>query len=136
MHLPDAIEAVSPSSASVNRVERETVLRVMAAAAFLIFFQSYLVAPLIPALSREFRASAQVVGLLVPAYLLPYGFSTLFYGPLSDRVGRRPIMLGLLAMIVLATAGAATARSIGQLMAWRIGGGTAAGGIIPIALAR
>ena len=138
MHLPDDIPPDSPKSLpsiSANPADRELVLRLLAAAAFLIFFQSYLVAPLIPALSREFRASAQVIGLLIPAYLLPYGFSTLFYGPLSDRVGRRPIMLVLLALIVIATAGAATAGSIAQLMAWRIAGGLVAGGIIPIALA-
>jgi predicted MFS family arabinose efflux permease len=123
------------TSDAVRSGERETILRVMAAAAFLIFFQSYLVAPLIPAFTREFHASAQLVGLLIPAYLLPYGFSTLFYGPLSDRIGRRPVLLALLAMMVLTTAGAATARSLGQLMAWRVGGGIAAGGIIPIALA-
>jgi predicted MFS family arabinose efflux permease len=138
MHTPDAIQpdpSAPPTSAPVNPADRELVLRLLAAAAFLIFFQSYLVAPLIPALSREFHIAAQVIGLLVPAFLLPYGFSTLVYGPLSDRIGRRPILLVLLALIVIATAGAATARSIGQLMAWRIAGGIVAGGIIPIALA-
>ncbi|MGA2231383.1 MAG: MFS transporter [Tepidisphaeraceae bacterium] len=126
--MPIALPAVDPA-------ERETILRVMSAAAFLIFFQSYLVAPLIPALAREFRSAEQIVGLLVPAYLLPYGISTLFYGPLSDRIGRRPILLFLLAMLAIATAGAATARSIPQLIAWRIAGGVTSGGIIPIALA-
>jgi len=126
--VPITLPAVDPA-------ERETILRVMSAAAFLIFFQSYLVAPLIPALAREFRSTEQIVGLLVPAYLLPYGISTLFYGPLSDRIGRRPILLSVLAMFAIATAGTATARSIPQLIAWRIAGGIASGGIIPIALA-
>lgn len=53
--------------------QRETVPLVMAAAAFLVFFQAYLVAPLIPALSVEFHASTDFLGLLVPAYMLPYG---------------------------------------------------------------
>ena len=139
MELIENVTPVTPVAddppSALAPADRETILRVMAAASFLIFFQSYLVAPLIPALAREFDVSAQRVGLLVPAYLLPYGFSTLFYGPLSDRIGRRPILLWLLGMMVLATAGAAMAQTIGQLLAWRVFGGIAAGGIIPIALA-
>ena len=127
--------SATPQLPALHLKERETILRVMAAASFLIFFQSYLVAPLIPALGREFHTSPGFIGLLVPAYLLPYGFSTLFYGPLSDRIGRRPILLTLLAMVALATAGTATAHSIRQLIIWRIAGGIASGGIIPIALA-
>jgi predicted MFS family arabinose efflux permease len=121
------------SSPSVD--PREAVLRVTSAAAFLIFFQSYLVAPLIPALSKELRASPGFLGMLVPAYMLPYGISTLFYGPVSDRVGRRPVILALLAMMFVTIAGVATAQSAWQLMFWRLLGGVASGGIIPISLA-
>lgn len=118
-----------------NPRQLQPILQVLAAAAFLIFFQSYLFAPLIPAFSREFNSSTQRVGLLIPAYLLPYAFSTLFYGPLSDRVGRGPVLLSLLGLMVIATAGSASAGSIYQLLVWRMTGGIAAGGIIPIALA-
>ena len=123
------VETLTPSD------EREAVLRVMSAASFLIFFKSYLVAPLIPSLAVEFHASQQLMGLLVPAYVLPYGVSTLFYGPLSDRAGRRPVLLALLGAMVLTAAGTATARTAGQFLAWRVLAGVATGGIIPIALA-
>jgi predicted MFS family arabinose efflux permease len=116
-------------------LRREALLRILSASAFLVFFQSYLVAPLIPALAVEFHASTNLLGMLVPAYMLPYGISTLFYGPLSDRVGRRPVILTLLAMMVVTTAGVATARTVHQMLAWRLLGGIATGGIVPIALA-
>lgn len=65
------------------------------------FFQAYMVAPLIPRLSHEFLVSEQFIGLVVPAYMIPYGLSTLFYGLLSDRLGRRRIMhLSLAAFII------------------------------------
>jgi predicted MFS family arabinose efflux permease len=123
------------ADASIPGRERESVLRVLCAAAFLIFFKSYLVAPLIPSLSSEFHASIQLVGLLISAYLLPYGFSTLFYGPISDRVGRRPILLALLAAMALTCLGTASAHSIWQLLIWRMIAGVTTGGIIPISLA-
>jgi predicted MFS family arabinose efflux permease len=124
----------SPASA-ISPGEREAILRILSAAAFFIFFKSYLVAPLIPSLSVQFHASVQLVGLLIPAYLLPYGISTLFYGPISDRIGRRPILLLLLAATVLTCAGTATAGSIRQLLVWRAIAGVATGGIIPLSLA-
>lgn len=115
--------------------QREALLRILSAAAFLVFFQTYLVAPLIPALAVEFHASTNLMGLLVPAYMLPYGISTLFYGPISDRVGRKPVILALLAAMVVTTAGVATAGTAYQMLAWRLLGGIATGGIVPIALA-
>lgn len=65
--------------------ERERLLRMLAAATFIIFFQAYMVAPIIPALSNAFGTSVQTVGLVVPAYLIPYGVATLIYGLLADR---------------------------------------------------
>ena len=115
--------------------KREAVLHVMAAAAFLVFFQAYLVAPLIPALSVEFHASTDFLGLLVPAYMLPYGISTLFYGPISDRFGSKAVILTLLGLMVVMMAGVATANTVPQMMVWRLLGGAITGGTVPIALA-
>jgi predicted MFS family arabinose efflux permease len=130
-----SIQYPPATDAAISSGERESVLRILSAAAFLIFFKSYLVAPLIPSLSREFHASVELVGLLIPAYLLPYGFSTLFYGPISDRIGRRPILLALLAAMALTCLGTASVHSIWQLLIWRMIAGVCTGGIIPISLA-
>ncbi len=115
--------------------KREAVLHVMAAASFLVFFQAYLVAPLIPSLSVEFHASTDFLGMLVPAYMLPYGISTLFYGPISDRFGRKAVILTLLGLMVVMIAGVATANTVPQMMVWRLLGGAITGGTVPIALA-
>lgn len=115
--------------------ERERLLRVLAAATFLIFFQAYMVAPLIPRLSAALHVSPQAIGLIVPAYLIPYGVSTLFYGLLSDRIGRRRIMLASLSAFVLLTGLTATARSAQQLTLWRLMTGLGASGVVPLALA-
>jgi hypothetical protein len=69
---------------------REQLVRLFAALSFIIFFQAFMVAPLIPHLSVEFGVSEQFIGLIVPTYMIPYGLSTLFYGLLSDRLGREP----------------------------------------------
>lgn len=115
--------------------KHERLLRVLSAATFLIFFQAYMVAPLIPRLSTVFAVSAETIGLIVPAYMIPYGVSTLFYGLLSDRLGRRRIMLASLLAFVVLTALTAAAQSAAQLILWRFITGLGASGVVPLALA-
>lgn len=114
--------------------ERERLLRMLAAATFIIFFQAYMVAPIIPALSSAFRTSVQTVGLLVPAYLIPYGIATLVYGLLADRLGVQRVMFVSLTAFAALTALTATATSIGQIALWRIVTGVGASGVVPLAL--
>jgi predicted MFS family arabinose efflux permease len=123
------------ASDSTGEDQRERLLRVLSAATFLIFFQAYMVAPLIPRLATVFAVSGQTIGLIVPAYMIPYGVSTLFYGLLSDRLGRRRIMLASLLAFVVLTALTATAQSASQLILWRLVTGLGASGVVPLALA-
>ncbi len=120
---------------SISPAQHEGLIQALAAATFLIFFQAYMVAPLIPRLSHTFRVSEQLIGLMVPAYMIPYGLSTLFYGLLSDRLGRRRIMLGSLAAFIVLTLITATARSAPQILWWRLLTGLGASGVVPLALA-
>lgn len=113
---------------------RERLLRVLSVATFIIFFQAFMVAPIIPTLASSFGASPQDIGLIVPAYLIPYGVTTLFYGLLADRIGLWRIMsVSLLAFSVL-TAATATAQSVVQLALWRFVTGVGASGVVPLAL--
>jgi predicted MFS family arabinose efflux permease len=119
----------------INDRERERLLKLMAGATFIIFFQAYMVAPIIPALSIVFGTSAETVGLIVPAYLIPYGVATLAYGLLADRLGIQRVMFISLAAFVVLTVLSATAQSIEQLALWRIATGIGASGVVPLALA-
>src|SRR3989442_4352554 len=123
------------SSVAVDASGKERLVRLLAAATFLIFFQAYMVAPLIPRLSAAFGVSAQTIGLIVPAYLIPYGVATLVYGVLSDRLGRRRIMLVSLTAFVLLTGLTAAPRSVSELLAIRLLTGLRASGGVPFGLA-
>lgn len=115
--------------------ERERLLRALVAVTFLVFFQAYMVAPLIPRLAEVFAASPTTVGLAVPAYLLPYGVATLVWGILSDRIGRSRVMLGSLAAFLVFVPLTASAGSVLELIGWRLAAGLGASGIVPVALA-
>ena len=117
------------------RQRRNRLLWVLCGATFLIFFQAFMVAPLLPRLAHVFSVPIQTIGLIVPAYLIPYGVATLVYGPLSDRLGRRPILVGSLAAFVVLTALTATAQSAQALLMLRLLTGLGASGVVPLALA-
>ena len=123
------------ATSSMEALRRERLLWVLSAATFLIFFQAYMIAPLIPKLGSVFHVSAQTIGLVVPAYMIPYGVATLFYGLLSDRLGRLPVMLASLLAFVAFTALTATARTAAQLIGWRMLTGLGASGVVPLSLA-
>ncbi|EZR08391.1 multidrug resistance protein D [Klebsiella pneumoniae UCI 60] len=70
---------------------------------------------------------------VMAAYLLTYGISQLFYGPLSDRVGRRPVILVGMSIFMLATLVAITTHSLPVLIAASAmqGMGTGVGRTLP-----
>lgn len=75
--------------------------------------------PSIPGLMREFSATSGTVQLTLTVYLAGIAVSQLFYGPLSDRYGRRPAILIGLTLYVIASQLCALATSIETLMAAR-----------------
>ncbi len=127
--------AIEEVRGGIYERQREQLLRVLSMATFLIFSQAYMVAPLIPRLSAALEVSNRTIGLIVPAYMIPYGVSTLFYGLLSDRLGRRRIVLASLLAFVVLTGLTATAQSASQIIFWRLLTGLGASGVVPLALA-
>jgi predicted MFS family arabinose efflux permease len=115
--------------------ERSSLLRVLALTTFIVFFQGYMVAPIIPLLSKTLHASEQFTGLIVPAYLIPYGVSTLIYGVLADRIGIHRVMMVSLAAFSALSILTATAQTVEQIMIFRMATGIGASGVVPLALA-
>lgn len=115
--------------------KQEHLLYILSAATFIIFFQLYMVAPLIPDLSHHFKVTEQRIGLIVPAFLIPYGIFTLFYGLLADKAGTKSIILISFLLFAVFSACTATAGSVSQLIIWRLLTGMGASGVIPISLA-
>ncbi|MGB4361882.1 MAG: multidrug effflux MFS transporter [Rhodoferax sp.] len=83
--------------------------------------------PALPVLTAGFAASMQQAQLTLTALLLAFGVSQLVWGPLSDRFGRRPILLIGLGAYVLAALGSALAPSMTALIVWRTVQGAAMG---------
>ena len=110
------------------------MLPLLCTSAFLVFVQAFMVAPLIPRLADVFHTNVGWFGLAVPAYLLPYGIATLAWGPLSDRFGRRAVILVSMMLFIVLTGATASASGVTAFIVWRAATGAGASGIVPIGL--
>jgi YNFM family putative membrane transporter len=95
----------------------------------------YCTQPILPLLSSYFGIDAPTAGLTISLMTSALAPSLLFYGPLSDRVGRKPILVGTCAGLAFPSLGAMLAPTFGWLLVCRIAQGILAGGISAVALA-
>jgi DHA1 family bicyclomycin/chloramphenicol resistance-like MFS transporter len=75
--------------------------------------------PTLPTMAREFGATQSATQQTLAALIVCFGLGQLACGPLSDRHGRRPVLLAGLALYTLASIAGALSRSIEALVAWR-----------------
>jgi DHA1 family bicyclomycin/chloramphenicol resistance-like MFS transporter len=75
-------------------------------------FTMQIVVPSLPAMARDLGASIATIQLTVTLYLLAVGLGQLIYGPLSDRFGRRPLLMGGLALYAVASLAAALSEGV------------------------
>lgn len=85
--------------------------------------------PALPAIAHGLGASIEAVQGSVTVFLAGFSLGMLLYGPLSDRYGRRPVLLAGMVLFTVASLACWLAGSVGQLLAARfaqaIGGGAA-----------
>jgi DHA1 family bicyclomycin/chloramphenicol resistance-like MFS transporter len=121
-YLAGMTTAMTPDRPAVRFLDRTTpphiltlvILSGVSALSMNIFL------PSLPAMAEFFGVPYAVMQLSVPLYLLLSGVLQLVLGPLSDRYGRRPVMLVACALFVVATIGTLLATSAAAFLAFRI----------------
>src|SRR3982075_2071174 len=88
----------------------------------------YLLVPALPVLASTFGRDISIAQMTVSLYMVGIACSQIIMGPLSDRFGRRPVLLAGLGLMVAASAGCIFAETVPQLIAARflqaLGGAT------------
>src|SRR5437868_1972232 len=95
-------------------------LALLSAVTALAFCGLHMVVPALPLLVAVFDGSPARVQLVLSLYLAGIAAGQLVYGPLSDRFGRRPVLLAGLAMFLAGTALCGLAWSLPALIAGRV----------------
>src|SRR6201991_538449 len=79
----------------------------------------YMLVPALPMLATTFGRDISIAQMTVSLYMVGIAFSQITMGPLSDRFGRRPVLLWGLGLMVVASLGCIFAESLPQLIAAR-----------------
>ncbi len=90
--------------------------------------------PALPSMVDALGASMPQAQLTLSTLLLCFGISQLIWGPVSDKYGRKPVLLAGLALYVVASVGSALVSSVESLIVWRALQGAAMGA--PVMCAR
>ncbi len=74
-------------------MELKSMIRILAIVAFFVGLDSLLVAPLLPVITETIRIPDGSGGLLITIYALCYGITAPVLGTMSDRVGRKRMII-------------------------------------------
>lgn len=86
--------------------------------------------PGLPAMQMEFGVTEAVMGLAISGYMALAAVLQLVLGPLSDRFGRRPVLLGSLLFYAISSVGCLVATDIASFLIARLGQAVAVGGAV------
>jgi DHA1 family bicyclomycin/chloramphenicol resistance-like MFS transporter len=95
-------------------------LALIAATTAIGFSALHMVVPALPLLAASFGRGPAEVQLVLTLYFLGIAAGQLFYGPVSDRFGRRPVLLAGLALFLAGTALCIAAGSLEMLVIGRV----------------
>ena len=111
-------------------------LAVLVSCALLVLAQLYLAITLAPVIGEALGGGGPAAAAaLGTTYALAYGLGFLIFGPLSDRYGRKPVLVAGMAVLAIATAGMAVASSLSTVAVVRTVQGLVAASFSAVALA-
>ncbi|MBB5392266.1 MULTISPECIES: multidrug effflux MFS transporter [unclassified Herbaspirillum] len=76
--------------------------------------------PAMPSMTTEFGVADWQMPQTISFYLLALAMAQLAYGPLSDRNGRKPVLLAGIILYIIGSVGCATSATYNGLLAWRM----------------
>ena len=128
--IPEAAEAAGPIRTGLVEEpggRRRRLLPALCFATFLVTGNGVAVSPFLLDMARDLGTDLAAVANLVALSSITWGAASLFAGAASDRVGRKPLLLGGLFVLVLSPLGVALSGGYIGVATWRIIGGIGGG---------
>ncbi|HEY4214303.1 MAG TPA: MFS transporter [Steroidobacteraceae bacterium] len=108
---------------------------ILSAAFGLVGLDRFILPPLAPAIMKDLNLNYQNIGDLVGVLAVAWGISAMFIGGLSDRIGRRKVLVPAVVLFSALSALSGMATGLVSLMFVRIIMGIAEGGVAPCGVA-
>ncbi len=104
MNTSQETQVLTSAVGSEEGTHTRRILVFSSLCAFLVGLDSLVVSPLLPNIAASTHTAENVGGLLVTAYALFYALAAPLFGPISDRLGRKKMIMAGMLLFTLATA--------------------------------
>jgi len=116
-------------------MKENRLILILGLAGFVVMADNWVVSPILPAIADNLGQEVTRAGLLITAYMLPFGLFQLVFGPLADRYGKRRVLSGTMLFFTAATALCAVAFGFTDLTVYRALTGVFAASVMPVSMA-
>jgi len=116
-------------------INKNSIVLLLGLAGFIVMADNWVVSPILPAIAENLNVEIAKAGLLITAYMIPFGIFQIIFGPLADRYGKKQVITFSLIMFTIATGLCALGTSLTNLAVYRGLTGIFAASVMPISLA-
>ncbi len=116
-------------------MKNKNVVTLLGLLGFIVMADNWVVSPILPAISDNIGITMERAGLLISAYMIPFGIFQIVFGPLADRYGKKQVITFSIIMFTVATSLCAVAVGLTDLAIYRALTGIFAASVMPISLA-
>ena len=114
---------------------RQTIIMILGLAGFTVMADNWVVSPLLPAISSSFGVNAATAGVVIAAYMIPFGIFQLVFGPIADRFGKKQVISFAMIFFTFGTGLCGFGFTLSALTTYRAITGIFAASVMPISLA-
>src|SRR5579871_5898518 len=108
---------IKPPAADNNLATSKLMLMLLVVMTGIAPISLYMLVPTLPVLAKTFDSSISLAQMTVSLYMVGIACSQIVMGSLSDRFGRRPVLLAGMSLMVAASAACVFAENLPQLIA-------------------
>lgn len=116
-------------------MNKNKMVLLLGLAGFIVMADNWVVSPILPSIAGNLNVDIAQAGLLITAYMLPFGLFQIVFGPLADRYGKKQIITVSLVLFTIATGLCALGTTLTNLAVYRALTGVFAASVMPISLA-
>lgn len=116
-------------------IDKKSLIVLLGLAGFIVMADNWVVSPILPAISENLNLDISRAGLLITAYMIPFGIFQIIFGPLADRYGKKQVVTFSVLIFTVATGMCALGTSLSNLALFRALTGIFAASVMPISLA-
>lgn len=116
-------------------MNKNKLIMLLGLAGFIVMADNWVVSPILPAIAQNLNIDIARAGLLITAYMIPFGIFQIIFGPMADRYGKKQVVTFSIIMFTIATGLCALGSNLTNLAVFRALTGIFAASVMPIALA-